>query len=258
MRHLKAAAILGAAAGGALLFSSQAMAAPTTIDGITFEPGSIIQTAQLFETVASNPGDELSGFGQVTTINGNTNFCASGACELTFSFNGYTVDQETSGHASFTGGLVQFFADDSPDFDASNAASAVDGQLFLSAAGHTFLDQTSGLTGTLIASGTNLTTNQPSGNGTGYLDVTGGDAATFFDTDTFTDFMGGTTDIQFNSSFSTSDCASTTDFPVCGSADVHSGTGGGGVSVPEPSALGLMGLGLIGLGFATRRRRRRG
>ncbi len=255
MRKFKTAAILGGALGGAMLLASQAATAGgINIDGITFDSGPVVFTGSVNENSVAAPGDELMGFGRIDAINQNRNYCSHGpatSCELTYTFGGYTATDVTPQYATFTGGTVRFYADTSPNYSGFDRSTATDGDLFLVTTGHTYKDTTTGHTGTLIASGTNLTTDQAQGDGHGYLDVTGGDAMHNLDTDTFSDFMGGTTDIQFDSTFSPNACAGTTDQPICGSVSAKA------QAVPEPSTLGMMGLGLVGLGFAVRRRRRR-
>lgn len=255
MRNLKTA-MLASAVGGALLLSTQVVAAPmNTVDGIQFSSGSVFQTAQLYETAIQNNGDVLSGYGRINTIDNMSDFCANGSCELTFHFGNYVAHNLGASSVAFSGGTVTFYADSSPNFDASNPATALDGATFLATKGHEYKDTGTGNTGTLLATGSNLNDpNSLQGAGVGQLDVIGGDAAAYFDTDAFNDHMGGFSDILFNSSFSPCNGAGGNDtYTICGSGDVHTHVS----AVPEPSALGLMGLGLIGLGFVTRRLRRR-
>ncbi|HET7587730.1 MAG TPA: PEP-CTERM sorting domain-containing protein [Gammaproteobacteria bacterium] len=265
MRNIKKAAILTGAVGGALLLAGQAVADPVTVDGIQWQKGAIFQSAQLYENFVSQSGDELSGFGRIDAINGGIDYCANGgpgSCELTFSFSGYMAQDFSMNQVTFTGGVVTFYADSSPNFDPSNGATATDGALFLDTVGHTFTG-TDGRTGTLLASARtgDFTSDQFQGHGAGLLDVVGGDAMAFFDSNVFNDHIDGTegADLQFISDFSPNSCENTgTSQPICGSGTLKAeASSGGPVSVPEPGALGLMGLGLLGIGFATRRRRRR-
>jgi hypothetical protein len=260
MRHLKKTALIGSAVAGALLLSTQAFAAPVTVDGINFDTSANLAIGSIYENAVTAPGQTLSGFGRIDEINNNQNFCAggAGACELTFTFDGYTVTNVTPSTVDFDGGTVNFYADTNPNFDGGGGsrAAAGDGSLFLSAKGHTYLDTGSGRTGTLLAGGTNLDTNFPQGQGLGQLDVTGGDAAQYFDTNMIDDFMGGFADLQLDSSYSTVSCPSNGE-AVCGSGDLHNTPGAAPPpTVPEPGELGLMGLGLLGLGFLVKRRRR--
>lgn len=254
MRHLKTAALVAGAIGGALLMSSQAMANPVTVDGVSFTTGAYFQSNQLFENAVTQVGDTLHGYGQVTAINGGTDFCSD--CDLTFTFSGYTATAINDQNADFTGGTVQFWVVPKGSFDASDPGSAMGTTLFLQTTGHTFAGQNaySGRSGTLLSTGSALNSPAAAGTGIGQLDVAGGDAAAYFDTNTITDFNGGYSDFVFTTDFGEAGCQGAgSPLPICGSASLQ----GNAAAVPEPGALGMMGLGLlgIGLGFAVRRRR---
>lgn len=255
-------ALLGALALGA---SGAALANPITVDGIQFNSGAVFQSAQLYETQVSSttsPGNVLSGYGMINSINGNTNYCAGGGfdCQLTFTFTGYTATTLTDSTAVFTGGTITFYASNSRTFDPSNPASATAGSVFLVTDGHTFQDNVSGNTGTLISNATvgNFLTSQFQGHGSGLLDVMSGDAASYFNTNTFTDNLGGLADIQFISDFSPNGCensGNSAPYVICGSGSAKS-FAMLPVSVPEPAELGLLGFGLGAMGFFMWRRRK--
>lgn len=258
MRYLKVAAVLtGALAGAALMAGQAAMADPVTVDGVTISSGSYFQSNQIFENSVSKVGDVLSGYGQVTAINGENTFCSN--CDLAFTFSGYTATTVNGQSADFSGGTVDFYVIPEGSFDASDPGSAMSGTLFLQTTGHTFAGQNnySGRTGTLLSTGNAMNTPAAAGTGIGQLDATGGDAMAYFDTNTITDFKGGYSDFVFTTDFGTAGCqGSGSPLPICGSASLQGNVSVPTTSVPEPGALGLLGLGLIGLGFAVRHRRR--
>jgi hypothetical protein len=245
MKHLKTA-LIGSLVGGGMLMSGQALA--TVIDGVSVPEGSVVQVGTVSENPISGVGDTLSGSGTVTSIsspgqenNPGTDFCAG--CTLHFDFDGYKVDRLEPGsngqdsQIDFTGGNVTFTVNHN---DGST-------DTFLTAVGHKYKDAASGRTGTLLGSGSNLTSANAQGTGVGQMDVTGGDAADLFNGSSYSDELGGFSNLLFNSSFSPGE-----DDMLSGSIDIHSMEN---VSVPGPGALGLglMGLSLIGLGFVTRR-----
>lgn len=258
MKHLKAT-VLGSTIAVAMMASGSTLATITK-DQIQFNPGDVFQSAQLYETLVSPSSPTLNGYGMINAINGNTGYCAGlnpFGCQLTFTFTGYTATTLTASKAVFSGGTITFYAFGSRIFNPANPTTAapLGSSVFLMTQGHTFTDFTNG-TGTLIATTTfpsSFLSTQFQGNGNGLLDVTGGDASSFFNTNTFTDNLGGFADIQFISDFSPNNCGGThapSPFAVCGSATAKS------FALPEPNALGMMGLGLAGLALLLTRRRK--
>ena len=268
--------LVGIAAVGALAFAaSQAQAA--NIGGINLSAGANIKVGNVFENQITNPGDPLGGYGEVAFVNGTTDFCAGGApgsCELTFRFGGYSVKHISPTEVVFTGGWVNFYVDQTPDFqipgaasDAAAIAAATDGDLWLTLAGHTSAYPTSGFgagtTGTLQGLGSILGA-VIAGFGSGLLDVdytgaangnsagAGASANAFFDTDSYSDLLGGTADVSLDTSFTSNNVPFTNcnGGPGClqGSATVNANI------IPEPGTLSILGLGLLGLAAVRRRR----
>lgn len=238
----------------AALFAGQAQAAFINVGGVVWDPNGFFDFTTndtMIESVTNTVGGVLNGYAKITTLNGETNqnaFCPG--CEITYTFTGFTL--ATNGPKfEWTGGTVNVYVDNTPNYNSLLASSAADGTLWLSLAGHTFTDGT--YTGTLISDPTPAGAGIV-GSGKGQLDVTGGLAATVFDTNTIGDALGGFADFLFTSSFqlSPNGCFLSDDrntYCMFGSNDLQ-----GDSVVPEPGSLALAGLGLLGL-VATRRRK---
>lgn len=244
-----------------------------TVAGVTWNPNSLFDfsaTDSMIETSlggAPSVGDTIKGFAKINTINGTgeSTFCVG--CEVTYQFSGFTVTNidGTTGALTFSGGLIRIYVDTSPDYDSSLASTAGAGAgttLFLELSGHSHVDALTGLTGSLHSDPTPASTGV-AGDGRAFLDVTGGVAASYFDTNTFAVCDAGTplacvtpglADLQFTSSFQlipggtfVSDDGTT--YGLFGSNDIQ-----GDTQVPEPATLLLAGLGLLGAAASRRRK----
>jgi hypothetical protein len=96
----------------------------------------------------------------------------------------------------FSGGYLNFYVDDTPDYELTldadgGLSTATDGVLWLSLAAVDYYEFTYGAVGSLFGTLTAGSISSPDaderGSGNGYLEVVGGLAADYFDTDTFED-----------------------------------------------------------------------
>jgi hypothetical protein len=232
---LAAAAVLGVGSANASIVS---------VGGVTWDTAAIFDfgsNGTLLENVVTSAGGVLSGLGLITNINGDAGFCAG--CELTFVFTGYTLDAAFLPNPNFTfsGGTFDFYV--SPvNANLGTGAGFADGTPWLSLKA---VNTNGGTSGTLTGSITNFA--QLSGQGSGYLDVVGGMAAPYLDTNQ----MGNGRDLFYTSSFQPIRGGNVGALTHFGTADIS----GQSQVVPEPGVLALLGLGLAGIGFARRNKK---
>ena len=255
---LACAIALGASSGAAL-------ATTINVDGVHWDSASpfdlTIQTLNLRESSVSAVGDVLTGYGQIGSINGINSFCTG--CDLTFTF-AYTVTGISANHVTFDDGSFQFYVSPAGSYSQANPNSATLGTPWVTMAGHTApsADPSFITVGQLYGTVNGTVSNPTSGSdGIGLVDVLGGPAAAYLNSNTISDGIGGFADFSLNSSFLTKpastctsispDSGSVCHFPIEGNGSLIGATVG-----PEPAELGLMGLGLGFLGFLIQRRRK--
>ncbi|WP_255324792.1 PEP-CTERM sorting domain-containing protein [Rhodanobacter sp. OR444] len=250
-------------------WSGSTFATPTNVGGVVWDPSNpldlTIQAVNFRESSISGVGNVLTGYGLISSFNGITDFGSSIAadsfcpgCDLNFTFQ-YTVSKITGNQVEFSPGSISFFVDNTSSFNVLNPTTAGVGTPWLTLSGHT--GSVLGFAGTaqLFSTVVGTVTHPLTGsNGLGFLDATGGPAASFFQTHTQADGLGGFADFTLNSEFLFSAVRTCTGispnpanichYPITGTATLI------GRTVPEPGEMGLLGLGLAFLGLLVRRR----
>ncbi len=260
-KNLIASAIVG------LGLAASGSASAIVVAGVDFGAAGAtnhLETTTLAETLVNGNGQQLTGYGQVNTVNGNISY--AGSNRLYFVFDQYISNNFTGSSTNFSGGQVRVYLN--PSFNLLDQSSAADlaliqsGTLYAIFSGHGL----NGTTDTLKANGT-LTGSTLSFTGEGLLDVTGGQAAvqSYLNSNGIGDGAGGFADIVLTTSGNnavlnpfdnTTGCANgraeAGQYCIAGSADLRGLTAR---AVPEPGVLGLVGLGLLGMGVSLRKRK---
>jgi hypothetical protein len=245
--------------------------AATDVHGVYLDSGPLFMNGSLFENSIANVGDELTGYGRIDSINGlaSASFCVTSGCELTYQFGGFMVVNNTTVPGAgftvdFSDGWVKMYlgtgatTDFNPYTSASQAAdiaAATNGTLWLSSQGHTFKDQFSGRTGTLLGNGYQASPSSIFGSGHALLDVASvgtstGAANAFFDRNAVADGLGGYADMDISASFTSLGIPPHGQTPLAGSVSLAA-------PVPEPESFAMMLVGLAVVGVAAKRRSRR-
>ncbi len=200
--------------------------------------------------VVDQVGEQLDGILKVTTIHAidasRTLLWSDGdnGEELTGHFWGYTAALITptgpkSADVDFTGGNVDIYLDNTPDFLATwPGVGVMDGSLFLSCAGTPGIVPATPYT---LHSSLNALTSPFTGDGAGYLDIVGGSHASLF----VANYYGPGRDLLTQSDL---EAPGTDGWPISSEDPVKGGV------VPVPPSILLLGSGCVGMvGFARRR-----
>ncbi len=274
----KSLAVLAAAAG----FAFAAPASAVVVGGIDFgtmgeSPSNRhLETATLAQQFVTGNGQDARAYGFITSVNGDTTYCAGGGnCGL-FYIADFRGSQNFSGsYVEFTSSTIQVYFTNDASLNLLNQNSLVNIATieamtpWVTLSGHNNLGGTASPDAVTTGAG-RLTGSTLSGNAEGLLDVTGGiaEVAAFLDSNTIADAAGGFADIAYTASFNNfvlnqfdvqaglaNGCRNGT---AAAGAWCYQGTSnmrGETIQVPAPAPLALLAIGLFGLGVVSRSRK---
>ncbi len=259
-----AIAAIGLVASGA--------ASAIVVGGVNFGTAGLLnhlETTTLAETLVNGNGQQLFGYGQVNTVNGDLFY--AGSNRLYFVFDQY-ISNDFNGltGVDFSGGQVRVYLQPTRNLlnfsSEANFAAIDSGTPWAVLSGNGLFGTTDTLRATGIVAGATIAFT-----GAGLLNVTGGlaDVFAFLNSNGIANPGGLPADIAIttsgnnavlNANDSTAGCATgqlvvspanrANNWCIAGSADLR-----GTTVVPEPGVLALVGLGLLGMGVSLRKRK---